>query len=101
MRPLNAEETKLVIDKLKRFIGDNVALLTDRKDDAYNFHLNGNRVYYSSNRLTKLAGTISRKNLISFGTCVGKFTKTKKFHLTITGLDYLALYAKVNSQFYI
>ncbi len=29
------------------------------------------------------------------GTCFGKFTKTKKFKLHVTCLDYLAPYAKV------
>ncbi len=32
---------------------------------------------------------------VSVGTCFGKFTKTKKFRLHITCLDYLAQYAKV------
>lgn len=44
----------------------------------------------------KLACNVSREHLISFGTCFGKFTKTAKFRLHITALDYLAPYAKVN-----
>ena len=50
----------------------------------------------------KRAGNIARSNLISLGTCFGKFTKTGKFRLQITALDYLAPYAKVfisSSQF--
>ena len=43
----------------------------------------------------KRAGNIARSNLISLGTCFGKFTKTGKFRLQITALDYLAPYAKV------
>ena len=35
-----------------------------------------------------------KKKLISFGTCLGKFTKTGKFRLNITSLDYLAKYAQ-------
>uniref|UniRef100_A0A915KJ42 60S ribosome subunit biogenesis protein NIP7 homolog n=1 Tax=Romanomermis culicivorax TaxID=13658 RepID=A0A915KJ42_ROMCU len=42
----------------------------------------------------KKAASISRENLLSFGTCLGKFTKSKKFHLHITSLDYLSPYAK-------
>lgn len=44
----------------------------------------------------KLACNVSREDLLSFGTCFGKFTKTKKFRLHITALDYLAPYAKVS-----
>lgn len=37
---------------------------------------------------------------MSVGTCFGKFTKTNKFRLHITALDFLAPYAKVTaSQF--
>ena len=43
----------------------------------------------------KQAACIGRKELISFGTCLGKFTKSQKFFLHITALDYLAPYAKV------
>lgn len=41
------------------------------------------------------ATNIARKRLISMGTCVGKFTKTGKFHLQVTALDIIAPYAKV------
>ena len=43
----------------------------------------------------KKASNVQRKNLLSLGSCVGKFTKSGKFHLLITALDYLAPYAKV------
>ncbi len=42
------------------------------------------------------ATNIARKNLISLGTCIGKYTKSGKFHLQITALDLLAPYAKVS-----
>lgn len=32
---------------------------------------------------------------MSLGTCFGKFTKSGKFHLKVTCLDYLAQHAKV------
>lgn len=48
-----------------------------------------------SERLLKLATNFSRDKLISVGTCFGKFTKTGKFRLHITALDFLAPYAKV------
>jgi len=94
MRPLTDIETKLVFEKLTKYIGDNVRLLISRPDGVYCFRLNSDRVYYCSENMLKLATNISRDNLISFGTCFGKFTKTKKFRLHITALDFLAPYAK-------
>jgi len=49
--------------------------------------------------LMKCGESIARPNLISFGTCFGKFTKSNKFRLNVTAIDYLAPYAKVNMQF--
>lgn len=48
-----------------------------------------------SEKLLKVATSIPRDNLVSLGTCFGKFTKTQKFRLSITALDFLAPYAKV------
>lgn len=48
----------------------------------------------------KLACNVGREDLLSFGTCFGKFTKTNKFRLHITALDYLAPYAKVSKLQY-
>ena len=45
----------------------------------------------------KMATNFGREQLLSLGTCVGRFTKTEKFHLSITFLDYLAQYAKVSA----
>ena len=76
-------------------IGDKVKLLLERSDGVYCFRLQKDRVFYASERMIKLASTISRDNLMSFGTCIGKFTKTHKFRLHITALEFLAPYAKV------
>lgn len=43
----------------------------------------------------KRAENVGRENLLSLGVCFGKFTKTGKFKLHVTALDYLAQYAKV------
>ena len=43
----------------------------------------------------KYASCVGKDGLISFGVCFGKFTKTTKFRLHITALDFLAPYAKV------
>lgn len=38
--------------------------------------------------------SVARPNLISLGTCFGRFSKSGKFKLAVTSLDYLAKYAK-------
>lgn len=44
----------------------------------------------------KRAVIVSKKELLSLGTRVGKFTKTRQFKIQITFLDYLAQYATVS-----
>lgn len=94
MRPLTEEETKTFFEKLTKYIGDNVRLLLDRSDGLYCFRLHRERVYYCKEEIVKKAAHFPRKQLISFGTCFGRFSKTKKFRLNVTALDYLAPYAK-------
>jgi len=94
MRPLTDDETKLVFEKLSKYIGSNVHRLIERSDGLYCFRLHNNRVFYASEYHVKQAAVISRENLISFGTCLGKFTKTGKFLLRITALDFIASYAQ-------
>lgn len=73
-------------------------LLIDRPDGTYCFRLHKDRVFYASEKIMKQACMIERKKLICFGTCFGKFTKTQRFRLHITALDYLAPYAKVRTH---
>nr|CAG4652217.1 EOG090X0EWC [Triops cancriformis] len=94
MRPLTDEETRTFFEKLSKYIGDKIKLLIDRPDGGYCFRLHRDRVYYMSESLLKQASAIDKDNLICIGTCLGKFTKTKKFHLHVTALDYLAPYAQ-------
>lgn len=49
---------------------------------------------YVSEKILKLAASISRDKLVLLGTCFGKFTKTHRFQLHITTLDYLVPYTK-------
>ena len=49
-----------------------------------------------SEPIMKWATNVARQNLMSLGTCIGKFTKSKKFHLQITALDVIGPYAKVS-----
>lgn len=94
MRPLTDDETEKVFEKLAKYIGENIKLLLE-SDEEYCFRLHRDRVYYASEKLMRTAAVAGRKSLISFGTNLGKFTKTGKFFLHITALDYLAPYAKV------
>lgn len=68
--------------------------LVDRDDEPHCFRLHRDRVYYVSETAMRLAISVARPNLVSLGTCFGKFSKSGKFKLHITSLDYLAQYAK-------
>ena len=48
--------------------------------------------------IMRKATNVARENLVSIGTCFGKMTKSGKFRLHITALEYLAPYAKVSMQ---
>ena len=94
MRPLTDDETKSVLIKLDYYIGKNVAKLIDRNDDTYCFRLHKERVYYASEKIMKAAANVAKEDLVSFGVCIGKFTKSRKFRLHCTFVDYMAPYAK-------
>ena len=93
MRPLTDEETKTLFAKLASYIGKNISQLIDRPSDPHVFRLHKERVYYVSAHLANLATSLPRQALLSLGTCLGKFSKTGKFRLHVTALDYLAPYA--------
>lgn len=91
--------------KSKPLSVQNIDTLFDRGGEKYNFYFHRDRVFYcrfvlldvmQSHRedLAKLALSITRKNLLSFGICFGKFSKSRKFRLHITALPYLSPYAK-------
>eukprot|EP01128_Nolandella_sp_AFSM9_P002960 TRINITY_DN13399_c0_g1_i1.p1 TRINITY_DN13399_c0_g1~~TRINITY_DN13399_c0_g1_i1.p1 ORF type:complete len:181 (-),score=44.03 TRINITY_DN13399_c0_g1_i1:237-779(-) len=94
MRELSEEESNSLLEKLSKYIGRNVRHLIDRSDENYIFRLHKDRVYYLTERLLGKATNVNRKNLISMGVCLGKFTKSRKFILHITSLDILAQYAR-------
>uniref|UniRef100_A0A023F9B3 60S ribosome subunit biogenesis protein NIP7 homolog n=1 Tax=Triatoma infestans TaxID=30076 RepID=A0A023F9B3_TRIIF len=94
MRRLSEERTKLVFERISKFIGSNLRLLLDRPDGQYCFREQKDRIYYIPESVMKLAENIAPQNLICAGTCIGKFTKNGKFHLHITALNYLAPYAQ-------
>ncbi|CAJ0636592.1 646_t:CDS:2 [Entrophospora sp. SA101] len=94
MRPLTEDETKIFFEKLAKYIGRNIIHLIDRSDETYVFRLQENKVYYTSDKMMRQAMSVGRDNLKSVGICFGKFTKSRKFQIKITALDYLAQYAK-------
>lgn len=114
MRPLTEDESKAVFTKLANYIvcfflfvqsptesvqGKNLVHLIDRADEPYCFRLQKDRVFYVSEDSMRLALSVARPNLISLGTCLGKFSKSGKFKLHITALDYVAQYAKYKVSF--
>ncbi|RLN60492.1 hypothetical protein BBJ29_004245 [Phytophthora kernoviae] len=94
MRPLTDDEMQTVFEKISKYIGRNVQHLVTRPDEKYCFRLHGNIVYYCSEKLMRQSTNVGTDELLSIGTAVGKLTKTKKFHLRITFMEYLAQYAK-------
>eukprot|EP00918_Siedleckia_nematoides_P007810 GHVU01016969.1.p1 GENE.GHVU01016969.1~~GHVU01016969.1.p1 ORF type:complete len:185 (-),score=33.76 GHVU01016969.1:2-556(-) len=94
MRELTEDETKKVFDKLTKFVGQNlmsiVSAANDTSDHANVFRLHQDRVYYVKRKLVKVAECVPRKQLMSVGVILGKFTKSKKFRLQITAIDLLA-----------
>ncbi|XP_056645927.1 60S ribosome subunit biogenesis protein NIP7 homolog [Diorhabda carinulata] len=94
MKRLSDERTKILFEKLAKYIGPNVKLLVERPDGLYCFREKKDRVYYISEKILKLANTIPTDHLVSVGTCFGKFTKSNKFRLHVTALHYLAPYAQ-------
>ena len=81
-------------EKLANYIGRNIKLLIDRKDDPHVFRVHKDRVYYVSERLLRYAAVVGKKDLVAVGTCMGKFSKSRKFKLHITALNVISPYAK-------
>ncbi len=112
MRPLTEEETKTLFSKLADYTGSSLnqliapppsssstltttaATTTSSTPDRYVFRLHASRVYYMPLTIANLASSVARANLLSLGTCLGKFTKTGKFRLHITALDIIAPHAR-------
>ncbi|KAL1973177.1 hypothetical protein VTN31DRAFT_6719 [Thermomyces dupontii] len=102
MRALTEEETKTIFAKLANYTGrslNNLIAPPSNSDEAaandrYVFRLQGSRVYYVRLSIANLATSVARPNLLSLGTCIGKFTKSGKFRLHITALDVIAPHAR-------
>lgn len=108
MRPLTEPETQTLFTKLANYTGRSLNhLLTDTAPapnsakgktatdgDRHVFRISHNRVYYVRESLAGLATSVARDNLLSLGTCIGKFTKTGKFRMHVTALDVIAPHAR-------
>ena len=101
MRPLTEPETQTLFSKLANYTGRSLSHLiapppssSSSTPNRYVFRLHASRVYYMPESIANLATSIARPNLLSLGTCLGKFTKTGKFRLHITALDIIAPHAR-------
>ena len=114
MRPLTESETQTLFTKLANYTGRSLTHLiaaaapplptsssatststsTSTATSRNVFRLHNSRVYYVPLPLANLATSIARANLLSLGTCLGKFTKTGKFRLHITALDVIGPHAR-------
>jgi 60S ribosome subunit biogenesis protein NIP7 len=102
MRPLDEKEMGEVFKKHMLFTGNNLKNIIenpshegpDPNPGRYRFRLHKNKVFYISESLVKRATNIGRKNLVSLGTCIGKFTHGGGFRLTVQPLNLLAANAK-------
>lgn len=97
MRPLTDTETQTLFAKLANYTGRSLTHLladTSSTNDRHVFRIQNSRVYYVRSSLANLATSVARPNLLSLGTCLGKFTKTGKFRLHITALDVIAPHAR-------
>ena len=100
MRELTESEMKTLFDKLANYTGRSLTnLISPPSSDSapserFVFRLHESRVYYLKLALANLAVSVARENLLSLGTCLGKFTKTGKFRLHITALDIIAPHAR-------
>ncbi len=85
--------TFLLLSFFTAYLGINVQNLIKRNDEPHCMRLHNSRVYYIPEKLMRQSTNISRDELISIGTCLGKFTKTGKFRLGVTALDYMSEHA--------
>lgn len=101
MRALTESETQTLFSKLANYTGRSLnhliappASSDGSVEDRHVFRLHESRVYYVRLSLANLAACVARENLLSLGTCLGKFTKTGKFRIHITALDVIAPHAR-------
>lgn len=89
MRALSEQEEEKVVGKLRLFVGDATKdLLSDKR-----LHYNNQKILLITDGILKATSQLKRKEIISAGTIIGKFTKHDNFRITITALHALQEYA--------
>ena len=63
MRPLTDEETKLVLEKLVKYIGKKATYMVANEEKNFVFRLHRQRVYYCDEDLLKFVGTFEKKKI--------------------------------------
>jgi len=64
MRQLREDEIRVFFAKLKKFIGDNIKFLIQRKDEPYVFRIIKSKVYYMSEKQMLLAQHFQKENIL-------------------------------------
>ena len=62
MRPLTDEETKLVFEKLVKYIGKKITYMVENEEITFVFRLHRGRVYYCDEKMLKFVGNFEKKN---------------------------------------
>jgi 60S ribosome subunit biogenesis protein NIP7 len=63
MRPLTDEETKLVFEKLVKYIGKKITYMVDNEENNFVFRLHKNRVYYCNEEMIKFVINFEKKKI--------------------------------------
>ena len=94
MRPLTDEEMKLVFQKLKKFLGQNIQTMMDDKSSEAMiiFRIIGKKVYLLNDQLVKYSSVFAKEKTLHVGSYLGQISKKGKFRLGITALSILTKY---------
>ncbi len=84
----------MLFTKLYEYIGDALEYLINGAQEKSVFRLIKDRVFFINSTIANMTSNVPREELLSAGILIGKFTKSGKFRLNITCLDYLAKYCK-------
>lgn len=88
MRPSTKEEYEKISKKFCKYIHQNF-VTNDKNEDL--FLLNPKRFHIAN--IKKYMSSIANKDLVGAGICLGKFTKTNQFRITITILQSFSKFA--------
>lgn len=85
--------------KLAQYIGRSIKLLIERKDEPWAFRIHKSRVYYMPESLLRQAAPVAKKQLVSVGTCFGKFSASMKFKCERGGAFSRVFWTPFSSHF--